>query len=540
MLSLIVFLPLVAALLIALVPRESWIRPAAFILAAAQFLFSLGLLFRYDPATPALQLVEFVPWVPALGISYFMGIDGISLWLVMLTTFLLPVVIVGSWNAISKRSKAFHCALFVLQTAMLGSFVAMDLVLFYVFFELSLVPMYFIVGIWGGTRRVYATMKFFIYTMLGSLLMLLAIIYLMFTAQEILPSRQMTANILELYKLDIPFIAGQFLNPQALLFFAFSLAFAIKVPMFPFHTWLPDAHVEAPTPGSVVLAGVMLKMGSYGFLRFVIPLFPEASEHYAWVFLFLGVVGIIYGALVAMVQPDIKKLVAYSSVSHMGYVMIGLFALNTYGVTGSIYQMLNHGVSTGALFLLVGMIYERTHSREIEKYGGLAKVMPVYAIMFFIVTLSSIAVPMTNGFIGEFLILLGSFQASKFFGTLAVIGVVLGAVYMLWMFKRVFFGSAGELVSDEHHPLHDVGVREIAVMAPLVLLIFWMGLLPDHFLKYSKASIEHLVETKDAYQLAALDHQGHQVDFAAIVESAKSRTQLHAVKTVRATLVEAK
>lgn len=513
MLSLIVFLPLLAALIVAVLPKESWVRPTAFALAALQFLFSLMLLSKYDPSTPALQLVEFVPWVPALGISYFLGIDGISLWLVLLTTFLLPVVIAGSWTAIDKRSKLFHASLFVLQTAMLGSFVAMDLVLFYVFFELSLVPMYFIVGIWGGARRIYATMKFFIYTMLGSLLMLLAIIYLMFTAQEVLPSRQMTANILELYKLDIPFIAGQFLNPQTLLFFAFSAAFAIKVPMFPVHTWLPDAHVEAPTPGSVVLAGVMLKMGSYGFLRFVIPLFPEAAEHYAWIFLFLGVVGILYGALVAMVQPDIKKLVAYSSVSHMGYVMMGLFALNTYGVTGSLYQMLNHGVSTGALFLLVGMIYERTHSRDIDKYGGLAKVMPIYTILFFIVTLSSIAVPMTNGFVGEFLILLGSFQASKFFGIWAVLGVILGAVYMLWMFKRVFFGQAGELVEDQKHPLHDLGFREIAVMAPLIVLIFWMGLLPNHFLKYSKVSIEHLVETKDAYQLAALDSEGRTVAF---------------------------
>ncbi|MBK7889664.1 MAG: NADH-quinone oxidoreductase subunit M [Bdellovibrionales bacterium] len=503
LLSLIVFLPLLFALVLAILPKESWIRPAAFGFALIQFAVSLLLFKSFDPATPAVQLAEFFPWVPALGISYLLGIDGISFWLVLLTTFLLPVVVLGSWTAVDKKSRAFHCALFALQTAMLGSFVALDLVLFYVFFELSLVPMYFIIGIWGGQRRVYATMKFFLYTMVGSLLMLLGIIYLMFTARDTLG--YMTANVLELYKLKVPFVAGEFLNPQSLLFFVFSLAFAIKVPMFPVHTWLPDAHVEAPTPGSVVLAGVMLKMGTYGFLRFVIPLFPEAAEHYAWVFLFLGAVGIVYGALVAMVQPDMKKLVAYSSVSHMGYVVLGLFAMNSYGVTGAIYQMLNHGVSTGALFLLVGMIYERTHSREIERYGGLAKVMPIYTILFFIVTLSSIAVPMTNGFVGEFLILLGGFQANKAFGSLAVVGVVLGAVYMLWMFKRVFFGEAGPLVKDEHHPLHDVGVREFVVMVPLVILIFWMGLMPEPFLKYTKASVEHFVANKDAYQLTILE-----------------------------------
>jgi NADH-quinone oxidoreductase subunit M len=322
----------------------------------------------------------------------------------------------------------------------------------------------------------------------------------MFTAQDVLG--QYTADLTVLYQLKLPFVAGEFLNPQTLLFFAFSLAFAIKVPMFPVHTWLPDAHTEAPTPGSVILAGVMLKMGSYGFLRFVIPLFPEAAEHYAWLFLFLGVIGIIYGALVAMVQPDIKKLVAYSSVSHMGYVMIGLFAMNVYGVTGSLYQMLNHGVSTGALFLLVGMIYERTHSREIDKYGGLAKALPIFSIIFVIVTMSSIAVPMTNGFVGEFLILMGTFAVSKAFAVAAVTGVILGAVYMLWMVKRVFFGPAGELVSDPHHPLKDLSVRELVVMAPLLILIFWMGLFPNHFLDWSKASINYYITNKDNYQLS--------------------------------------
>jgi NADH-quinone oxidoreductase subunit M len=500
LLSLITMLPLVFALLICAVPRANWIRPLALAFAIAEFIVSLRLLQVFDKSIPALQLVENIPWVPEFGIHYFLGIDGLSLWLVILTTFLTPIVILGSWTAIDNRLKGFHAALFILQTSMIGSFLAMDAILFYVFFELSLVPMYFMVGIWGGPRRIYATVKFFIYTMLGSLMMLLAIIYLMLLTRDTLG--EMTSSVLAFYQLKIPFIAGDFLNPQCLLFFAFSLAFAIKVPMFPVHTWLPDAHVEAPTPGSVILAGVMLKMGSYGFMRFVIPLFPEAAEYYSWLFLFLGVIGIIYGALVAMVQPDIKKLVAYSSVSHMGYVMIGLFAMNTYGVTGSLYQMLSHGISTGALFLLVGMIYERTHSREISKYGGLAAVLPIYTIFFLIVTFSSIAVPMTNGFIGEFLILLGTFQASHAFAIAAVFGVVLGAVYMLWMVKRVFFGAAGELVKDEKHPLHDMSLREIAVMTPLVILIFWMGLFPNHFLDWSKTSIDHLVRNKDNYQLA--------------------------------------
>lgn len=331
MLSAIVFLPLLAAVIVSVLPRQSWIRPVSFALALLQFIYSLVLITHYDPSTPALQLVEYSSWVPALGISYFVGIDGISLWLVLLTTLLLPIIIAGSWTAVTRRLKLYYISLFLLQTAMLGSFVAMDLILFYAFFELSLVPMYLLIGIWGGPRRIYAAMKFFIFTMMGSLLMLLGIIYLMFTAQDVLPAHQMTSNVLELYKLELPFVAGQLLNPQTLLFFAFALAFAIKVPMFPVHTWLPDAHVEAPTAGSVMLAAVMLKMGGYGFFRFVVPLFPAAAEYYAWLFLALGAIGILYGAMVAMVQPDLKKLVAYSSVSHMGYVMMGLFAMNAYG-----------------------------------------------------------------------------------------------------------------------------------------------------------------------------------------------------------------
>lgn len=500
LLSAIVFLPLLFALIIALWPKTNSIRPLALGLSVIEFILSLTILQRFDASSAALQLVEKHMWIERFGISYFMGIDGLSLWLVIMTTFLTPIIILASWTSIDKRVKGFHVCLFILQTAMLGTFLAMDAIFYYVFWELSLVPMYFMVGIWGGARRIYATVKFFIFTMAGSVLMLVAMIYMMYLTQE--ATGQMSSNLLEFYKLKIPFVGGQFFSLQTLLFFAFSLAFAIKVPVFPLHTWLPDAHVEAPTPGSVILAAVMLKMGTYSFLRWVIPLFPEASEYWAWLFMLIGVIGIVYGALVAMVQPDIKKLVAYSSVSHMGYVLIGLFTFNAFGLQGGLYQMLNHGISTGALFILIGMIYERTHSREISKYGGLASVLPIFTIFFFIITLSSIAVPMTNGFVGEFLILLGTFKAMPAYAYVAVTGVILGAVYMLWMFKRVFFGEAGELVKDDHHPLHDLNMREIAVMVPLVIMVFWMGLFPNQFLDWSKASVDHLIQNRSGYNLA--------------------------------------
>jgi NADH-quinone oxidoreductase subunit M len=499
LLSLLIFLPLVYALIIMGVASDRWIRRVSLGLSSFHFLLSLALFYRFDAATPNLQLVEKIPWVPTFGINYFVGIDGISFWLVILSTFLTPLTILGSWTAITRRVRAFHVCMFLMLSSMVGTFLAMDAILFYVFFETSLIPMYFLVGIWGGSRRLYAAMKFFIYTMAGSLFMLVAILALIFMTQD--QMGQMSASILDFYRLDIPFVAGDFLNTQTLLFFAFALAFAIKVPMFPLHTWLPDAHVEAPTPGSVILAAVMLKMGTYGFLRFVLPIFPEASEYWAWLFMLLGVVGIIYGALVAMVQPDIKKLVAYSSVSHMGYVMLGIFALNIYGATGGLYQMLNHGISTGALFLLVGMIYERTHSRKIAEYGGLAKAAPIYAIVFLIVTFSSIAVPLTNGFIGEFMILLGSFEANRIFAGVAVVGVILGAVYMLWAVKRIFFGERGEILGHYEAEKLDIGVREIAVMAPLVVLIFWMGIFPNDFLSWSKASLEHLIQNRTHYEL---------------------------------------
>lgn len=503
-LSALIFIPLFFALIITVWPQKTTLRPLALGLSLIYFAGSLMLLRDFDTSTAALQMVEQYPWIERFGITYFLGIDGISVMLVMLTNFLMPIMILGSWNSIEDRVKGFHAALFVLQTAMLGSFLAMDAILFYVFWELSLVPMYFIVGIWGGARRIYATVKFFIYTMAGSVLMLLAIIFMMHLTTEI-TGGAMSASLLDFYRLEIPFIANDFFTPQTLLFFAFAIAFAIKVPLFPVHTWLPDAHVEAPTPGSVVLAGVMLKMGTYCFLRWVIPLFPEATAHFAWIFIALGLIGIVYGALVAMIQPDVKKLVAYSSVSHMGYIIVGLFVMNSYGFNGALYQMLNHGISTGALFLLIGMIYERTHSREIAKYGGLASALPIYTIVFVIVTMSSIAVPMTNGFVGEFFILLGSYQYHIGVAAVAVSGVVLGAAYMLWMVKKVFFGPKGEIVleseKDKSHALQDLSLREICVMAPMVIMIFWMGLYPASFMDFSKVSLDHLLQNRTAYNL---------------------------------------
>lgn len=501
LLSGILFLPLIFSVLLIFMRGERAVRWAALFFGIVEFVLSLEIFRFFKKDSASLQLVERWEWIREFGVSYFVGVDGISIWLILLTTFLVPLIILASWNSIDKRVKLFHVCLFVLQTAMLGTFLSFDSILFYIFWELSLIPMYFMIGIWGGSRRIYATVKFFIFTMAGSVLMLLAIIYLIFQTREQLG--YFSASLVDFYNLAIPYIGGDFNSPQTLLFFAFCLAFAIKVPLFPFHTWLPDAHVEAPTPGSVILAGVMLKMGTYGFLRFSIPLFPEAAQQWSWLFLAVATIGIVYGALVAMVQPDVKKLVAYSSVSHMGYILLGLFAFNVEGITGGLYQMLNHGISTGALFLLVGILYERTHNRQIADYGGLAVAMPIYTVFFFIITLSSIAVPMTNGFVGEYLILLGSFLTQKPFVFIAVSGVVLGAAYMLWMFKRIFFGPAGILVqpNSDHGSLKDLTIREIVVLVPFVGLIFWMGIRPNDFLEWSQSSIKHLVESGSSYQL---------------------------------------
>ncbi|HJQ37777.1 MAG TPA: NADH-quinone oxidoreductase subunit M, partial [Thermoanaerobaculia bacterium] len=426
-------------------------------------------------------------------------VDGISLWLVMLTTLLTPVIFLAGWNALHKHPKEFVMAFLIMEAAMIGAFVAVDLILFYIFFELMLLPMYLVIGVWGGARRIYAAIKFFLFTIAGSLLMLLAIIYLGFQSYH--QTGIVTFNIIDLY--------GTQLVPQAaaLLFFAFSLAFAIKVPLFPLHTWLPDAHVEAPTGGSIILAGVMLKMGTYGFLRFVLPFFPETSSRWATLLITLSVIGIIYGALVAWVQPDMKKLVAYSSVSHLGFCVLGIFAMTQTAIEGSILQMVNHGLSTGALFLLVGVIYERRHTRLLADYGGIGKTMPVYTVFFVIAVLSSVGLPGLNGFVGEFLILAGSFKTYPIAATIAASGVILAAIYLLWLVQKVFFGP---ITNDENRNVPDIAWNEIAAMIPLVVFMVWIGVHPTTFLKKMEPSVQHLmtVITQDKVMVAGKTHVG--------------------------------
>ena len=489
-LSLVVFLPAVGAVIIGLLPRarDETVKRAVLAVALLTFLVSLPLYTGFDARVADYQFQERRPWLPSLGIGYHVGIDGISLLLVLLTTFLMPITLLASWHAIEKRWKEFAVTMLLLETGMLGVFVALDLFLFYVFWEAMLIPMYLVIGVWGGTNRVYAAVKFVLYTLAGSLLMLVAILALFFQHGAV------TGN----YTFDLPVLA-QYVMPggrvQNLLFLAFALAFAIKVPMFPFHTWLPDAHVEAPTPGSVILAGVLLKMGTYGFLRFCLPLFPQASMTFAPWIIALAIVGIIYGAWVSTVQADIKKLVAYSSVSHLGFVMLGLFALNAQGVVGGIIQMVNHGLSTGALFLLVGMIYERRHTRLIEQFGGIWKVMPAFSVLFMIVTFSSIGLPGLNGFVGEFLILVGAFQWNRLAAALATTGIIFAAVYMLWMYQRVIFG---ELTREENRGLTDLSVREWVVLVPVLLLIVWIGVYPGPFTGVTEASVQALISQVQA------------------------------------------
>jgi NADH-quinone oxidoreductase subunit M len=485
LLSLVTFAPLIGVLVILFIPkeRESAIRWVAMLASVVTFAISLVLLAQFDRGSSALQMIERRSWFSLAGIQieYFLGVDGLSLLLVLLTTLLTPISILSTWTAIEERVKEFMIFFLLLEIGMVGVFLAQDLFLFYIFWEFTLVPMYFLIGIWGGPRRVYAAIKFFLYTMAGSILMLLAILWMgiqfeSFSVPDLVASANIPGNI------------------QTWLFLAFAAAFAIKVPMWPLHSWLPDAHVEAPTAGSVILAGVLLKMGTYGFVRFNIPLFPQAAVQLAPYMALLAVIGILYGAAVSYAQQDVKKLVAYSSVSHLGFVVLGLFALNPQGIQGGILQMVNHGLSTGALFIIVGMIYERRHTRDMDAFGGLWKVMPIYGAITLIVTLSSMGLPGLNGFVGEFTILLGAFGSnaigSSVYAGFAAAGVILAAIYMLFMFQKLFLGPVDK---EENKSLKDLNWREIATLVPLLVLIFWIGLYPKPFFSLMAPSVEKLV-----------------------------------------------
>lgn len=482
--SVTIALPLVGLAFLLFVPeRHARVhRAGALATSLITFLWSLSIWRNFDPKLSGFQLVEQHVWLP-FGASYTVGVDGLSLLLVILTTFITPVTILSTFKAIEKHVKSFYISMLLLETSMVGTLVAMDLLLFYTFWELMLVPMYLIIGIWGGERRVYAAVKFFLYTFLGSVLMLVAIIWLHIRAGGT------TFSYLEIAKTSLS------LREQMWAFAAFGLAFAIKVPIFPFHTWLPDAHVEAPTAGSVILAGVLLKMGTYGFLRFAIPLFPDAAHEFALPIMVLAVVGIVYGSLVAFAQQDIKRLVAYSSIAHLGFVMLGMFAMTEEAVEGSILQMVNHGISTGALFLLVGVIYERRHTRDMAALGGLARPMKIYAAVLVIITLSSIGLPGTNGFVGEFLILAGTFRRALSddqvqvlpLAVLATLGIVLGAVYMLTMVRKVLFGP---VVHEENRCLKDLSSREFVTLIALVIMVFWIGIFPRFFVSVTESSVK--------------------------------------------------
>src|SRR3989441_1015277 len=476
--------PLVAAVLIWAAPERA-AKHLALAASLVEFALSVPLWWIFVPAA-GMQLVQTFAWIPGWGISYKVGVDGISLFLVLLTTFLVPLSVLGSYTYITKRERSFYALLLLLTTGMIGVFVALDLFFFYVMWEVMLIPMYFIIGVWGGEDRLYAAIKFFIYTMLGSLLMLVAILGLYFAVG----ARTGT------YSFDYTHVLDNLgdLGPAAWWFFgAFFLAFAIKVPMFPFHTWLPDAHVEAPTAGSVILAGILLKMGTYGFLRFALPFFPTVALHptVTTAIVTLSLIGIIYGGLVAMVQPDFKKLIAYSSVAHLGFVMLGIWALTLQSVQGALLIMINHGISTGALFFLVGMIYERRHSRLIEAYGGIARVVPLFAAILTIVSLSSIALPGTNGFVGEFLVLLGSFRTYPIATALATTGVIVAAAYLLTALQRVIYNP---LTNPENEKLTDLTAREIAVLVPLLACILWVGIYPKPFLQRMEPAARALIE----------------------------------------------
>ena len=480
-LSLVTFLPIVGCFFILLtrgdeatVARNS--RYIALWTSVPTFLISLLIWVKFDPSTANFQMTESVEWIAGTNIGYRMGVDGISIFFVLLSTLLTRICILASWEAIENRVREYMIAFLILETMMVGMFCALDILVFYIFFEGVLIPMFIIIGVWGGARRVYASFKFFLYTLLGSVLMLVAILVMYFMAG--------TTDVVVLSKFTFPS------NFQTWLWLAFFASFAVKVPMWPVHTWLPDAHVEAPTAGSVILAGVLLKMGGYGFLRFSIPMFPEASEFFSPLVFTLSVVAIIYTSLVALAQDDLKKLIAYSSVAHMGFVTIGIFTLNSQGLEGAIFQMLSHGIVSGALFLCVGVIYDRMHTREIAAYVGLVNRMPKYALVFMVFTMASVGLPATSGFVGEFLVLLGAFYYNTWLAVFATTGVVLGAAYMLYVYRRIIFGK---LDKENLMSIKDLSYREIIVFAPLILLVFWMGVYPSPFLDVMSASVENLI-----------------------------------------------
>jgi NADH-quinone oxidoreductase subunit M len=497
LLSAVTFLPAVGAVALALVPRRrpGVHRAGALGVALLTLVVSIPLWTRFDGDRADFLFAAVYRWLPPGGGSFHVGIDGISLLLVLLTTFLTPIALASAWHAIEDRTKEFVITMLLLETGMLGVFVSLDLFLFFVFWEAMLIPMYLVIGVWGGGNRIYAAVKFVLYTMVGSALMLVAILALYYQHGAATGT----------YTFDVPTLARWVVPPglgQNLMFLAFALAFAIKVPLFPFHTWLPDAHVEAPTAGSVILAGVLLKMGTYGFLRFCLPFFPDASFKFAPLVFALAVIGIVYGAWVSTVQPDLKKLVAYSSVSHLGFVMLGLFTLNQQGLVGGVIQMINHGLSTGALFLMVGMIYERRHTRLISEFGGLWKVVPAFSVLFLVVVLSSLGLPGLNGFVGEFLVLVGAFQVNGWLAAVATTGIIFAAVYLLWMYQRVVFG---EITHAENGRLADLSRREWAVLVPVLVFIVWIGVYPTAFTGKTEATIAALlaqVESKASVALA--------------------------------------
>jgi NADH-quinone oxidoreductase subunit M len=481
LLSTVVFLPLIGAGFILLIRGDEATvarnaRSVALWTSVITFLISLLLWTGFDSSTAAFQFVEKAEWFPGYGIDYHLGIDGISLWFVLLTSLLIPICVLASWESITRRVKEYMIAFLAMETLIIGSFVALDFVLFYFFFEAMLIPLFLIIGIWGGKRRIYASFKFFLYTMLGSVLMLVALLYMYFQAGTT----------------DIPTLMATPFGREAQIFLwlAMFASFAVKMPMWPVHTWLPDAHVEAPTAGSVLLAGILLKVGGYGFLRFSLPMLPDASQYFAPLIFGLSMVAVVYTSLVALVQGDMKKLIAYSSVAHMGFVTIGIYTFNTQGIEGSIIQMLSHGLVSGALFLCVGVVYDRMHTRDIDRYGGLVNRMPGYALIFLFFTMASIGLPGTSGFVGEFLVLVGAFQANTWVAFVAASGVILGACYMLWLYRRVVFG---ELVREDLKGILDMNRREVLAFAPLVVLTLWMGIYPETFLEPIRASVANLL-----------------------------------------------